>query len=86
MRKALCGWLRPKFLPLLALASKTDRVHLFIWAQGRSVRHLKVYEDRVPGDLRPRRSFEGGWLWANGFIRLPEVRKAILLFRQAAME
>jgi hypothetical protein len=73
--------------PIAELASRTAHRSLAIWAADCAERALLYFEDRRPGDDRPRKAIEAARAWARtGVFRMADVRKASLDAHAAARE
>jgi len=69
------------------LASRSDNRKLAIWAADCAERVLPYFEQRKPGDDRPRKAIEAIRTWARtGVFRMADVRKASLDAHAAARE
>jgi hypothetical protein len=59
---------------------------LVAWALDCAARPLAFFEDRVPAELRPREAVIVSRMWAQGEIKMPLARHAILQAHAAAAE
>ena len=66
-----------------ALAGENRRV-LILWAFDLAQQTAGVLEERYPFDTRPMRALEVCGLWAQGKVKMPEARRAILDCHRAA--
>jgi hypothetical protein len=73
-------------LPLrLLMEEQTHRV-LVAWALDCAARPLAFFEERVSAELRPREAIIISRMWAQGEIKMPLARRAILQAHAAAGE
>ncbi|MFH1031327.1 MAG: hypothetical protein V1767_01970 [Chloroflexota bacterium] len=71
----------------LELVSKTDHKTLAIWAIDCAERVLSFFEEKYPGDHRPRNVIETLQVWINtGVFKMSVIRKASLDAHAAARE
>ncbi|MFX1566003.1 MAG: putative immunity protein [Promethearchaeota archaeon] len=72
---------------LVELVKKTDHKILAIWSIDCAERVLPYFEEKFPGDQRPRRAIETLKAWINtGVFRMAVIRKASLDSHAAARE
>jgi len=69
----------------LLMEEQTPRV-LVAWALDCAARPLAFFEARIPAELRPREAIELGRMWAQGEIKMPLAKRAILQAHAAAGE
>ncbi len=72
--------------PLRLLMEEQTHSTLVAWALDCAARPLAFFEGRVAGELRPREAVNVARLWAQGEIKMPEARRAILSAHTAAGE
>jgi Imm-5 like putative immunity protein len=73
--------------PIAELVNKTDHKTLAIWAADCAERVLPYFEDKYPGDTRPRKAIEACREWARtGVFRMADVRKTALAAHAAARD
>ncbi|HML68065.1 MAG TPA: hypothetical protein PKA81_06660 [Clostridia bacterium] len=72
--------------PLRLLIEEQTHRTLVAWALECASRPLAFFEGRVACELRPREAVNRTYLWAQGEIKMPEARRAILAAHKAAGE
>lgn len=72
--------------PLRRLMEEQTHRTLVAWALDCAARPLAFFEERVAGELRPREAVNLSRLWAQGKIKMPQARRAILSAHAAAGE
>jgi hypothetical protein len=73
--------------PVAELVSKTNHKTLAIWAADCAERVLPYFEEKYPGDTRPRKAIEACREWARtGVFMMADVRKASLAAHAAARD
>jgi hypothetical protein len=73
--------------PIADLARKTDHTTVAIWAADCAERVLPYFEEKYPGDTRPREAIEAIREWARtGVFRMADVRRTALAAHAAARE
>ncbi len=84
---------RPKFSltrkdeEIFGLVGKTDHKILALWAIDCAKRVLPYFEDKYPGDYRPRKAIEALQAWINtGMFKMADIRKVSLDAHAAARE
>ena len=84
---------KPKFSVIhkdqaaLELMRKTDHETLAVWAMDCAERVLPYFEEKYPGDHRPRNAIETLQAWINtGVFKMAVIRKASLAAHAAARE
>ena len=71
--------------PIEALVRKTDHTTLAIWAADCAERVLHYFEEKSPGDPRPRNAIEACREWSRtGVFRMADVRRTSLAAHAAA--
>jgi hypothetical protein len=87
------GMRRPKIVvttldrPIEELVRITDQKTLAIWAADCAERVLPYFEEKYPGDERPRTAIEACREWVRtGVFRMADVRKTSLAAHAAARE
>jgi hypothetical protein len=71
----------------LELVKKTDRKTLAVWAVDCAERVMPYFEEKYPGDRRPREAIEALQAWIDtGVFRMAVIRKASLASHAAARE
>ena len=71
--------------PIAELAGRTDKKILATWAADCAERVLPFFEEKYPGDHRPRAAIEALREWVRtGVFRMADVRKAALAAHAAA--
>lgn len=68
------------------LLGKQDHKRIALWAADCAEHVLHYFEEKHPGDERPRRAVEAGRAWARGEISVSEARAAALKAHAAARE
>jgi hypothetical protein len=69
------------------LVSGTDQKTLAVWAADCAERVLHYFEEKYPGDARPRTAIEACRKWARtGIFRMDDVRKTSLAAHAAARD
>jgi hypothetical protein len=69
------------------LARRTEQKTLALWAADCAERILPYFEEKRPGDDRPRKAIEAARAWARtGVFRMADVRGASLAAHAAARE
>jgi hypothetical protein len=63
-----------------------DRRELLLWAVSCAERVLPLFEQAVPGDARPREALAGARAFADGRLRLDEVRRLTTACAAAAKQ
>jgi hypothetical protein len=93
MKRLLNDMKRPKLSvtnmdkPIAELVSKTNHKTLAIWAADCAERVLPYFEEKYPGDTRPRKAIEACREWARiGVFRMADVRKTALAAHAAARD
>lgn len=72
---------------IVELVRKTDHKTLAVWATDCAERVLPYFEDKYPGDHRPRNALETLQAWINtGVFKMAVIRKASLDAHAAARE
>ena len=73
--------------PIAELVSKTGHKVLAVWAADCAERVLPYFEEKYPGDTRPRKAIEACREWARtGVFRMADVRKTSLAAHAAARD
>ncbi|MCU0630899.1 MAG: hypothetical protein MUF37_07095 [Methanoregulaceae archaeon] len=73
--------------PIAELASKTDKKILAIWAADCAERALPYFEEKYPGDTRPRKAIDALREWVRtGVFRMADVRNTALAAHAAARD
>ena len=72
--------------PLLVLIEKQKHRTLVLWALEYADYLLKIFEEKYPGEDRPRNAIEIGRAWAQGDVKMPAAKKAIHAAHNAATE
>lgn len=73
--------------PMLELVKKSDQRILAVWAIDCVERVMPHFEERYPGDHRPRKAIETLKAWINtGEFRMADIRKASLASHSAARD
>lgn len=73
-------------LPLLSLMEAQKHKALILWALDCAQEALTAFESKCPGESRPRNALELSRMWAQGIIKMPQARKAILEAHAVAKE
>lgn len=68
----------PLLQGLSTLVGTQNRRVLVLWALELAEETVETLEQRYPGEDRPRQALEAAWLWAEGTIKMPLARRAIL--------
>lgn len=68
------------------LLGKQDHKKIALWAADCAEHVLHYFEEKHPGDERPRRAVEAGRAWARGEISVSEARAAALEAHAAARD
>lgn len=63
---------------LVQLMSTQKRRTLVLWVFECGRETLEMFEDRYPDELRPRKAFDICEQWAQGNVKMPEAKQAIL--------
>ena len=74
----------PLLQDLLLVMEGMDRRPLVRWALEQAGRAADALAKRYPADDRPARALAAGARWASGEIKMPEARRAILMFARSA--
>jgi len=72
--------------PLRQLMEEQAHRVLVAWALDCAARPLAFFEERIPAELRPREATIVSRMWAEGEIKMPLARRAILQAHAAAGE
>ena len=73
--------------PIAELAAESDHSVLAIWAADCAERVLPYFEEKCPGDPRPRKAIEACRDWVRtGVSRMADIRKTALAAHAAARE
>jgi hypothetical protein len=73
--------------PIAELVRKTDHTTLAVWAADCAERVLPWFEEKYPGDTRPRTAIEAIRQWARtGVFRMADVRRTSLAAHAAARD
>lgn len=59
---------------------------LVLWTLDCSKRFCSIFEEYYPNNQSVTNAIDRGWLWAQGKIKMPEAKKAILAAHNAATE
>lgn len=86
MRKVLYDRNSECLQDLRSLVEKYSHRTIVLWALDCGSYFCDLFEKDVPDDKRPLIALEKGRLWAEGVIKMPEARRAILDCHQAASE
>lgn len=76
----------PCLQPLKALLEQQDHRTQILWALDCAAPRLAFFEERRPGEARPRQALELARAWARGQIKMPEAKRAIHAAHNAAAE
>lgn len=71
---------------LQELIEKSSHQVLVLWALDCATTLLGYFEIEFPQDNRPRLAILKGYRWAEGLIKMPEAKKAILEAHQSATD
>jgi hypothetical protein len=75
------------YTPMAELVSTTTHKTLAIWAADCTERVLPYFEEKYPGDTRPRKAIEACREWARtGVFRMADVRRTALAAHAAARD
>ena len=73
--------------PIAELVKKTDHTTLAVWAADCADRVLHYFEEKYPGDSRPRTATQACRAWARtGVFRMADVRRTSLAAHAAARD
>ncbi len=72
--------------PLLSLIEQQKHRTLVLWALEYADALAGQFDKKYPDDPRPRQAVEAGTLWAQGFIKMPVAKPAILAAHRAAAD
>jgi hypothetical protein len=73
--------------PIAELVSRSDHKHLAIWAADCAERALPYFEEKYPGDSRPRKAIQACRAWARtGVFKMADVRNTSLAAHAAARD
>ncbi len=70
--------------PLRQLIEKQKHRTLVAWALDCAPRVLAIFEEKYPGEQRPRQALETAAVWAQGGVKMPEAKRAIHAAHNAA--
>lgn len=68
----------PLFQGLRVLMESQSRQVLVLWALDLAEETVRDLEQRYPGEIRPRQALEAARRWAEGTLKMPLARRAIL--------
>jgi len=68
------------------VATKTDQMSLALWAADCAEHVLPYFEEKYPGDDRPRKAIEAVRAWSRSEIRVGEAREAAYAAHAAARD
>ena len=76
----------PRLITIRRGGTLTDEHHRLLadWALGCAEHVLHLFEDRQPGDSRPREAIETGRAWIRGDVRMGDARRAAFQANAAA--
>jgi len=82
------GWYEPPVGSRRHLAKPLKRSHrdMALWAAKEAEKNLHYFEDKYPGDNRPRLAIEAARAWARDEIKCGEARKAAQAAHAAARD
>ena len=87
MKKSKFSLIHYKDERIVKLVKKTDKKILAIWAIDCAERVLHYFEEKYPGDHRPRKAIETLQTWINtGAFKMAVIRKASLDAHSTARE
>ncbi len=86
MRKILVAMDDPRLQSLAEAVGRQNHRTLVLWTADCAQRVLALYEQRRPGDMRPREALQAARAWARGEIKMPLARRAALASHRAATE
>lgn len=76
-----------KYRPIIELVKVSDKKTLAIWAIDCVKRVMPNFEEKYPGDNRPRKAIDALQVWIDtGVAKMEYIRKAALLSHAAARE
>ncbi|MDL2214058.1 hypothetical protein LJB76_00695 [Clostridia bacterium OttesenSCG-928-O13] len=84
MKKLLFSRTSECIQPLRALVEEQKHRTLVAWALEGALPVLALFEERVPGEKRPRLALETADAWARGDVKMPLAKKAIHAAHAAA--
>lgn len=84
MRKILYSNKDEVLQPLIKLVQQQEHKTLIAWCFAHVNDYLDLINKRYPNELRPMIAYDKVRLWAQGTIKMPEAKKAILDAHQAA--
>ncbi len=70
----------------MIVATKPDQMSLALWAADCAEHVLPYFEEKYPGDDRPRKAIEAARAWTRGEIRVGEAREAAYTAHAAARD
>ena len=76
----------PKDELIAELVSISDHKIVAIWAADCAERVLPYFEERYPGDHRPRKAIDAGRAWVRGELKMTEARKSAFAAHAAARD